>query len=58
MAVAARVQEQLSKQGVEYRLVPHPRTGSTRESASESHVAEDHIAKGWWSRVTAAMCWW
>jgi Ala-tRNA(Pro) deacylase len=45
MAVAAMVQNQLSEHGVEYRLVPHPRSYSTRQSALEAHVAEDHIAK-------------
>jgi Ala-tRNA(Pro) deacylase len=45
MAIAERVQNQLSEHGIEYRLVPHPRTYSTRQSALEAYVAEDHIAK-------------
>ena len=45
MTVAARVRDQLTEHVIDCRLVPHPRTGSTRESASEAHVNEDHIAK-------------
>jgi Ala-tRNA(Pro) deacylase len=30
---------------VEYKLVPHPHTGSSHETAEAAHVREDHIAK-------------
>ena len=45
MAMAERVKNQLTEHGVDYRLVAHPRTASTRQSALEAHVSEDHIAK-------------
>ncbi len=45
MTVAASVKTYLDQQGIAYELVPHPRTGSSRESARAAHVREDHIAK-------------
>jgi Ala-tRNA(Pro) deacylase len=46
MAIATRVEEYLKQQGVEYDLLAHRVTGSTRESALAAHVGDDHIAKG------------
>ena len=45
MAVAETVQRYLEEHSVEYELVPHPHTGSSRETAEAAHVREDHIAK-------------
>lgn len=45
MAIAATLQKTLEQHGVEYELIPHPKTASSRESATATHVYEDHIAK-------------
>ena len=45
MTIATRVEDYLRNQGVEYDLIPHRVTGSTRESALAAHVGDDHIAK-------------
>ena len=56
MTVAARVRSYLSDRGVEFSLMTHPRTGSTRESALQAHVAEDHIAKAVVTRDAVGYC--
>lgn len=45
MAVADTVQRYLAEHSVEYKLVPHPHTGSSHETAEAAHIREDHIAK-------------
>ena len=45
MAVADTVQSFLKQHSIEYRLVPHPHTGSSHETAEAAHIPEDHIAK-------------
>jgi len=45
MAVAETVQRFLEQHSVEYKLVSHPHTGSSHETAEATHVSEDHIAK-------------
>ena len=45
MAIAATVQRFLEENSVGYKLVPHPHTGSSHETAEAAHVREDHIAK-------------
>jgi Ala-tRNA(Pro) deacylase len=45
MAVAATVEDFLSRRGVAYELVSHPHSGSSLETAEAARVSEDHIAK-------------
>jgi len=45
MAMAETIECYLLKHRVEYELVAHPRTFSSRDSAKAAHIAEDHIAK-------------
>jgi Ala-tRNA(Pro) deacylase len=45
MAVAATVEDFLSRRGVAYELVSHPHSGSSHETAEAARVSEDHIAK-------------
>jgi Ala-tRNA(Pro) deacylase len=45
MAIAETVKAILADHGVDYDLIPHPRSHSTHESAEAAHVPEDHVAK-------------
>ena len=45
MAMAETIASYLLQQRVEYELVPHPKTYSSRDTAKAAHVADDHIAK-------------
>jgi Ala-tRNA(Pro) deacylase len=45
MAIAESLRAFLESKGCEYELVPHPKSGSTHESARGAHVPDDHIAK-------------
>ena len=45
MALAERVKTFLELQGVNYQLVSHPRSLSSKQTAAAAHVQEDHIAK-------------
>lgn len=45
MAIAETVKKYLTSKSVDYSQVAHPHTGSSHETASASHVQEDHIAK-------------
>ncbi len=45
MAIADTVKKFMAQCSVDYDLVFHPYTGSSRETAEVSHVREDHIAK-------------
>ena len=45
MAISATLKEYLDKQQVAYELVPHPRTGSSMETAEEAHVPGNRLAK-------------
>ncbi len=45
MSPASTVERALAEQGIAHRLLPHPRTFSTHDTAAAAHVAEDHIAK-------------
>ena len=45
MAIAKILQGWLEQQEVAYELVPHPKTYSSKDSASAAHIREDHIAK-------------
>lgn len=45
MAIAETIKRFLAGRSVEYKLMPHPHTGSSHETAEAAHVREDHIAK-------------
>ncbi len=45
MAIAATVKAHLNQAGVDYQVVPHPRTYSSKDTAQAAHVWEDQIAK-------------
>jgi Ala-tRNA(Pro) deacylase len=45
MAVAETVKQSLESAGVDYQLVAHPRSATTRETAASAEVPADHIAK-------------
>ena len=45
MAIPESVKNFLDRNKVDYQLVPHPKTYSSRESGAAAHVREDHIAK-------------
>jgi Ala-tRNA(Pro) deacylase len=45
MAVAETVKQSLESAGVDYQLVAHPRSTTTRETAASAEVPADHIAK-------------
>ena len=45
MAMAKTLESYLLTHKVEYDLVPHPMTYSSRDTAKAAHVADDHIAK-------------
>jgi Ala-tRNA(Pro) deacylase len=45
MAIAARLKWFLDSRGVHYRLVPHPHTASSLESAAAAHVPSERLAK-------------
>ena len=45
MTIATTVKAYLEQLNVNYELVPHPRTYSSKETAQVAHVKEDHIAK-------------
>lgn len=45
MAIAETVKTYMKEKDVEFRLCPHQKTASSRESAAAAHVYEDHLAK-------------
>lgn len=45
MTIAARVSQYLRDQSVDYQLVQHPHSATSRESAHAAHVREDQVAK-------------
>jgi prolyl-tRNA editing enzyme YbaK/EbsC (Cys-tRNA(Pro) deacylase) len=45
MSLAKTAAFALNRKGVEYRLLAHPRTFSTRETAGAAHVPADHVAR-------------
>lgn len=45
MSMAATVKTYLAEMQVDYELVAHRRTYSSRATAEAAHIAEDHIAK-------------
>ena len=46
MAIAATVRSHLEALDINYDLITHPHTASSRETAAAAAVREDHIAKG------------
>lgn len=45
MTIAARVEDYLKQNAVEFELLAHKATGSTHESAHAAHVPDNHLAK-------------
>ncbi|WP_226648828.1 aminoacyl-tRNA deacylase [Microbulbifer variabilis] len=45
MTIAARLSQYLNDQSVDYHLIQHPHTRTSRESAHSAHVREDQVAK-------------
>lgn len=45
MTIAATVSQYLRDQSVDYQLVQHPHSATSRESAHAAHVREDQVAK-------------
>ena len=45
MPIATRVKWFLEQHGVEYDVLPHPHTESSREAAAVAHVPQDRLAK-------------
>lgn len=45
MTIAATVSQYLGDQSVDYQLVQHPHSHTSRESAHAAHVREDQVAK-------------
>lgn len=45
MSIAATVKAYLAQTQIDYDLVVHRRTCSSRDTAEAAHIAEDHIAK-------------
>jgi Ala-tRNA(Pro) deacylase len=45
MAIAPRLKWYLDARGVEYEVIPHPHTGSSLETARQSHVPPERLAK-------------
>lgn len=45
MTIAATVKSFLTRNQVDYQLIPHSKTNSSKETAFAAHVREDHIAK-------------
>jgi Ala-tRNA(Pro) deacylase len=46
MAMSITLREYLEREGVEYKLLQHPYTSTSMETAEESHVPGDQLAKG------------
>jgi Ala-tRNA(Pro) deacylase len=45
MTIAATLKDYLAQQGIEYELVSHPYSQSSRETVELSHLAGEHVAK-------------
>lgn len=45
MGMSITLREYLDNQGVEYDLIPHPRTVTSMETAAAAHIAGDKLAK-------------
>ncbi len=45
MTIAARVSQYLHDQSVDYQLIQHPHSHTSRESAHKANVREDQVAK-------------
>ncbi|OOZ35801.1 aminoacyl-tRNA deacylase [Solemya velesiana gill symbiont] len=46
MAIPKKLLEFLKQQDANYKLVAHPRTGSSMETAEQAHISGDALAKG------------
>ena len=45
MAIAARLQQFLTQQGIDFSVVEHSHTGSSTETAQAAHIPGDRVAK-------------
>jgi Ala-tRNA(Pro) deacylase len=45
MPIAENVQSYLLQHAIDYKMLAHPHSGSSHETADAAHVPEDHIAK-------------
>lgn len=45
MSMAETIKSYMSEHQINYELVPHPKTYTSRDSAEAAHVPDDHIAK-------------
>jgi Ala-tRNA(Pro) deacylase len=45
MAIAESIKSCLSEHHIDYELVQHPKTYTSRDTARAAHIPEDHIAK-------------
>ena len=46
MAIAKKLQDYLKQHEIKYRLLTHPHTGFSMESAEQAHIPGDALAKG------------
>ncbi len=46
MSIAKKLQIHLKEQNVKYKLISHPHTGSSMETAEVAHIPGDALAKG------------
>ncbi len=46
MKIASKLKEYLQQQGIEYRVVSHPHSQYSMETAEKAHVSGDALAKG------------
>jgi Ala-tRNA(Pro) deacylase len=46
MAIAKKLKDYLAQKEISYRLIKHPHTGSSMETAEKAHVPGDALAKG------------
>jgi Ala-tRNA(Pro) deacylase len=46
MSIANKLQHYLKEHDIHYRLIKHPHTGSSMESAEKAHIPGDSLAKG------------
>ena len=45
MSIAGRVEEYLSQQNIDYKLIPHNHTDNSRDTARSANIAASHLAK-------------
>ena len=58
MTIAKRLLEFLKQHDTRYKLVAHPHTGSSMETAEQAHVLAMRWLKVWWCVKTRSFYWW